>query len=146
MSVVRSIAGNHSAHDHRRCLVVFLSAAGLGQLHRSNFIASPVFLTERYRFARRTLQLPIPHDRDRSKSAHAFLVDAVRWHQRSIRAQLTCIPIAYNCLHFSPVRSYVPSLPNLICNGSFRPTTIVAPASCTVSRPDRRQSVQPGHA
>jgi hypothetical protein len=35
------------------------------------------FLTERYRLARGTLQLPILGDRDRSKSAHAFLVGAV---------------------------------------------------------------------
>jgi hypothetical protein len=58
------------------------------------------FLTERYRLARGTLQLPILGDRDRSKSAHAFVVGAVRWHQQAIRARLICIPIAYNRLPF----------------------------------------------
>jgi hypothetical protein len=52
-----------------------------------------VFLTEPYRSARRMPQLPIPRVRVRLKSARAFLVGAVRWHQQVNRAQPACIPI-----------------------------------------------------
>jgi hypothetical protein len=68
------------------------------------------------RIGRHTLQPPIPRDRDRLESAHAFLVGAVRWHQQAIQAQLACIPIAYKRLPFLVVQSA-----NAICDDSSRP-------------------------
>ncbi len=81
---------------HHHCPMI-TGAGGLVFYQRR---ASLVFLTEQYRSARRTLRLPIPRVRDRSKSAHAFLVGAVQWRQQAIRAQLICIPIAYKGLSF----------------------------------------------
>jgi hypothetical protein len=62
---------------------------------------SKVVLREPYRFARHTPRPPTRRARDRSKSAHAFFVGAVRWHQQAIRVRPTYIPIAYNAYHFS---------------------------------------------